>query len=178
MARAEVPIPNAVLISASEIPVASAVESGAPALASAANERIIDLRYPEFRSDVDVFYSSGALQDLQGRAVDTIISDTVGRRGYEVAVGLRPQLAERGADAPVRVDVVLDGEHAVATIDALGFTDTVAGPALEVAAIVRDRFGNPSTVDLYDVGPWAWRSAELLAAVGDIVQHRNYPARV
>lgn len=159
----------------------STVEAGllAPgATTVAANERIIDLRYPEFRSDVDVFYSSGVLQDLQRRAVDTIIADTVGRRGYEVAIGLRPDLGERLDQQPVQIDVVLDGDQAVATIDALGFTDTITGPALDVAATVQARFGEPRTVDLYDVGPWAWRSAELVAAGGDITQHRNYPARV
>jgi len=143
-----------------------------------ANERIIDLRYPEFRSHVDVFYSSGALQELQRQAVETIIANAVERTGYDVAVGLRPEADGSDADQPVRVDLVLDGERAVATIVALGFTDTIAGPTLDVAATVRRRFGDPTTVDLFDVGPWASRSAELLAAGGDIVQHRNYPARV
>jgi len=143
-----------------------------------ANERIIDLRYPGFRSDVDTFYSSGVLQDLQRQAVDTIITNAVERRGFDVAVGLRPATVDLDADSPVRVDLVLDGEHAVATVDALGFTDTTWGPALDVAAGLRSRFGVPNTVDLFDVGPWAWRTAELLAAGGDISQHRNYPARV
>lgn len=143
-----------------------------------ANERIIDLRYPEFRTDVDEFYSSGDLQNLQRRAVEAIIAGAVERRGYRVAVGLRPAATGAGVDQPVSVDVVLDGGDAVATIDALGFTDTITGPAVEIASAIRRRFGDPLVVDLYDVGPWAWRTAEQLAARGDIVQHRNYPARV
>jgi hypothetical protein len=74
--------------------------------------------------------------------------------------------------------VVLDGEQAAVTVDALGFGDTVSGPALDVAASVRQRFGHPIVVDLFDTGPWAWRTADVLAAGGDVVQHRNYPARV
>jgi GT2 family glycosyltransferase len=142
------------------------------------NERIIDMRYPEFRSNVDMFYSSGALQRLQERASSVIIGRHVERHGYRVSIGLRPRTDGSSENDPALVDVVLDGEQAVMTVDALGFGDTVSGHALDVAAAVRQRFGNPLTVDLFDVGPWAWRAAELLAAGGDVIQHRNYPARV
>jgi GT2 family glycosyltransferase len=159
----------------------STVEAGllAPgATTVAANERIIDMRYPDFRSDVDVFYSSGELQTLQRRAVDTIIADTVGRNGYRVAVGLRPVRDERPPDRSACVDVVIDGDHAVASVDALGFGEVIDGPAVEVAALVRDRFGEPTAVELFDVGPAPSLTAELLAAGGEITHHRNYPARV
>jgi hypothetical protein len=136
------------------------------------------MRYPDFRSDVDEFYSSGELQTLQRRAVDTIIADTVGRNGYRVAVGLRPVRNERTPDRSACVDVVIDGDHAVASVDALGFGEVIDGPAVEVAALVRDRFGEPTAVELFDVGPTPSLTAELLAAGGEITHHRNYPARV
>ena len=142
------------------------------------NERIIDMRYPEFRTNVDRFYSSGALQHLQERASTVIIARHVERHGYRVSVGLRPRTDATPENDPAVVDLVLDGDQAAVTVDALGFGDTVSGHALDVAASVRQRFGDPLTVDLFDVGPWAWRTAELLAAGGDVIQHRNYPARV
>lgn len=46
IAKADVPTPSAVLIKASEIPVASAMASGAPACASAANALIIPITVP------------------------------------------------------------------------------------------------------------------------------------
>lgn len=142
------------------------------------NERIIDMRYPEFRTNVDRFYSSGALQRLQERAATVIVARHVERHGYRVSVGLRPRTDATPENDPAVVDLVLDGDQAAVTVDALGFGDTVSGHALDVAASVRQRFGDPLTVDLFDVGPWAWRTAELLAAGGDVIQHRNYPARV
>jgi GT2 family glycosyltransferase len=159
----------------------STVDAGVLAAGSTTvpgNERIIDMRYPEFRTEVDAFYSSGALQRLQHRASTAVIAQCVERHGYGVSVGLRPPSREATIDAPAIVDVVLDGDQAVVTVDALGFGDTMSGPALDLAASVRQRFGDPVAVDLFDTGPWAWRTAELLAAGGDVVQHRNYPARV
>ncbi|MFM2268338.1 MAG: hypothetical protein RL757_1779, partial [Bacteroidota bacterium] len=46
MANADVPIPNAVLIKASEIPVDNATASGAPAVAIAWNDLIIPNTVP------------------------------------------------------------------------------------------------------------------------------------
>ena len=47
IANAEVPIPRAVLIKASEIPAARATESGAPAFAKAENALIIPITVPK-----------------------------------------------------------------------------------------------------------------------------------
>ena len=53
MATAELPIPKAVLISASEIPVANAVESGAPAFPNADNALIIPNTVQKKSTNVD-----------------------------------------------------------------------------------------------------------------------------
>ena len=145
-----------------------------------ANERIIDLRYPEFRTDVARFYSEGVLGELWTQATDSIISRAVTQHGYDVTVGLRPARPTSAVDRmpPVTVDVVVDDRSAHCVIDAAGFTETIDGDALDVAETIRSRFGTARQVDLYDVGPWAERTADLIAGDDAVTRHRNYPARV
>jgi GT2 family glycosyltransferase len=151
-----------------------------------ANERIIDMRHPHFREQVDAFFASDVLSGLWHEAVDAIVTSAVDRHGYGVAIGLRPQgdATRRRADTtgvpgiePI-VDVVIDGDHASAVIDVAGFTQTMTGPTVDVATRLRQRLGAPTAVDMFDVGPWADRAAHVLAADGPVMRHRNYPARV
>ena len=55
VANAELPIPKAVLIKASEIPFANATESGEPADANAANARIIPNTVPKRAIKVETY---------------------------------------------------------------------------------------------------------------------------
>jgi GT2 family glycosyltransferase len=144
-----------------------------------ANERIIDLRYPRFRHDVADFYSSGELPRLWDQATEAIIAQTAARHGYTVGVGLRPVDDSTTMQMnPVSVDLVLDDRSAHCTIDAAGFIESISGDVLDVAATVRARFGAPISVDLFDVGPWADRAADIFAGDQSVNRHRNYPARV
>ena len=52
--KADVPIPNAVLYNASEIPLESPTASAEPALASAANARIMPITVPRRPTDVEI----------------------------------------------------------------------------------------------------------------------------
>ena len=79
MANAEVPIPSAVLIKASEIPVDKATASGAPELASAENALIIPITVPKRATNVPIepiVERIGMLRSKIGisRAVDSSIS--------------------------------------------------------------------------------------------------------
>jgi GT2 family glycosyltransferase len=154
-----------------------------------ANERIIDLRHPHFREQVGAFFAADVMSGLWRQAIDAIVTRAVDRHGYGVSIGLRPPVdaggtAEPGSepaatrDIDPMVDVVIDGDTATAVIDVAGFTETISGPTVDVATQVRQRLGPPTTVDLFDVGPWADRAAHVLAGDGPVMRHRNYPARV
>lgn len=141
-----------------------------------ANERIVDLRHPEFRRQVDAFFESQVMTSLHSDAIDAIIHRSVSQSGYSVAVGLRPQAAEL-ANGPI-ADVVVDGDHATVTVNVAGFCQVRRGPAVEQVQQLRAAHGAPRCIDLYDVGPWSDRAAAVLAGDLPIVRHRNYPARV
>ena len=79
MASAPVAIPNAVLTRASEIPVDRATESGEPALARAANERIMPNTVPNSPNrvpSVEIVAMTGRFCSIEGssRAVLSSIS--------------------------------------------------------------------------------------------------------
>ena len=79
MASAPVAIPNAVLTKASDIPVDRATESGAPALAKAANERIMPNTVPNSPNrvpNVEIVAMTGRFCSIEGssRAVLSSIS--------------------------------------------------------------------------------------------------------
>lgn len=140
-----------------------------------ANERIIDLRYPDFRDEVDRFCSAGTLQDAHRQAITAVIDATLASHGVDVVVGLRPTGT---TPSPTHCDIVVAGDAAEASIDAYGFVERFAGNPLTVAQQVRDRIGAVDAVDLYDVVPWAWRVADVVAGGAPVHQRRNYPARV
>ena len=69
MASAPVAIPNAVLTRASEIPVDRATESGEPALARAANERIMPNTVPNSPNrvpSVEIVAMTGRFCSIEG----------------------------------------------------------------------------------------------------------------
>lgn len=75
------------------------------------NERIIDLRYPRFRSDVDGFLSSGILERIRSSATSRILADAARDFGYTVHLGWVDRvgsdtdmvrcIVDAGADGPM-----------------------------------------------------------------------------
>ncbi|MEE3627374.1 glycosyltransferase [Nitrospirillum sp. BR 11752] len=51
------------------------------------NEDIIDLRYPDFRKNVEAFIRSGVMNDLKEKAVDIILEQAASKFGYEIVCG-------------------------------------------------------------------------------------------
>src|SRR5256886_1604236 len=84
-----------------------------------ANERILDLRYPEFRGVVDGFLRSDALDRMRARAVDRIITEAAQRWGYSVEASWLPRPA--GDDNGVRFSVEPDGQVPAVRAEFLGF---------------------------------------------------------
>ena len=52
-----------------------------------ANEAIIDLRYPQFRSQVAAFSSSGLLEEMHTNVIKKILSEGGRQFGYRVDFG-------------------------------------------------------------------------------------------
>jgi len=115
------------------------------------------------------------LQARQRQAVSTIIDAALAGHAIDVCVGLRPVEPPPPA---VSCDVVVDRARASATINAYGFSETLAGPSTELAELLRRRIGPVAAVDMYDMGPWASRVADALAGEAVVRRHRSYPARV
>ncbi|MGE0308193.1 MAG: glycosyltransferase [Acidimicrobiia bacterium] len=139
-----------------------------------ANERIIDMRYPLFRSEVNAFAASGILDELKESAQRVILREAGRQYGYTIHVGW----LSRVTDAEV-VKVMVDpggGRPAVA-VSFKGFTDSIP-PGDDVAAAIRDYFGvEPSGLDLFASGP---HSQHLRERFPDLVTGRTvgYPERV
>lgn len=57
------------------------------------NERIIDLRYPQFRADVDTFLRSGILERTRADAMARILADAARDSGYTVHLGWLDRVA-------------------------------------------------------------------------------------
>lgn len=150
-----------------------------------ANERILDMRYPDFRSVVGEFMSSGVMADMNQRALESIIGRAVSTHGYRLAVGLRPRRVEDDADRAVRVDVALSGPGqsvAEVRITVAGFTSSFSMDAAQAATLVRTSHGAPISADVFDVGVPSEQFARSIVGdsdnAGPIHTHRNYPAHV
>ena len=154
-----------------------------------ANERIIDLKYPTFRDEVAEFGGTGTMGRLHLEAIGAIIGAASERHGHRVSVGLCPprpvDSSQSGPDGdrPVSIDVRLDGPgrgHAQATIEFAGFRSTHAAGHQEAADTLRNVYGVPRSVDVYDIGVPPEQFARSIAGDDEalITNHRNYPAHV
>ena len=154
-----------------------------------ANERIIDLKYPTFRDEVAEFGATGTMGRLHLEAIGAIIGAASERHGHRVSVGLCPprpvDSSQSGPDGdrPVSIDVRLDGPgrgHAQATIEFAGFRSTHAAGHQEAADTLRNVYGVPRSVDVYDIGVPPEQFARSIAGDDEalITNHRNYPAHV
>jgi len=141
----------------------------------AANEAVIDLRYPLFRSQVDAFLHSGLLEKARGDALERIIADAGRQFGYSIEVGWVPRAT--GGDEIVRCHVVPDTTQPVIALAFKGFHHEIEVEEMDVGGALRAFFGgDPVAVNLLDRGEVASR---LRDAFGTSVRElRNYPARV
>lgn len=139
-----------------------------------ANERIIDLRYPLFRSDVAAFAVSGVLDELHEGSQRAILQQAGRQFGYVVHCSWLPRVA-----SPDVVKVLVDPARSkpVVTVSFRGFHDRIE-VADGVAEGIRRYFGTePAGLDLFSAGP---NSQALAAAFSDVVRHvpAAYPERV
>jgi len=143
-----------------------------------ANEAIIDLRYPDFRDEVQDFEDDGVLERARDRAVRALVRDAITRFGYEVEVGWLRHPQHRG-DIP---HVLIHPDHMAAHIEVsyLGFGATVFFEDFDGPKAIREFFGTePRRVFIRDVGEQATKVEEAFVASGALLErHVDYPQRV
>lgn len=143
-----------------------------------ANEAIIDLRYPDFRDEVQGFEDDGVLERARDRAVQALVREAIGRFGYEVEVGWLRHPQHRG-DIP---HALIHPDHMAAHIEVsyLGFGATVFFEDFDGPQAIRTYFGaEPRRVFIRDVGEQATKVEEAFAASGALIErHVDYPQRV
>ncbi|HVL93735.1 MAG TPA: glycosyltransferase family 2 protein [Acidimicrobiales bacterium] len=145
----------------------------------AEHERIVDLRYPDYRRDVAAFLEADDLAPLRAKALWAVVVGGGQRWGYHVETrGLPgppsdPALAEL---ARVVVDPDRPGE---VTADYRGFRQPLHVDGDDLAGFLRSVFGGPPRrVSVYDRGglPGGW-AADFGLDV-PFVDRSGYPERV
>jgi hypothetical protein len=144
-----------------------------------ANEAILDMRFPFFRSQVDAFLSSDLLDTAWRAAARAVVVEAARQWGYilEVSWLHRPHLHE---EQLVRVSVQPDGRAPLVTMDFLGFQLTLNSSLAELDQPIIDLLGkDPVSLNVRDAGPLARALQQRLAGLGvDVVHGANYPTRV
>ncbi|MCU4185567.1 glycosyltransferase family 2 protein [Acidiferrimicrobium sp. IK] len=141
-----------------------------------ANERIIDLRYPMFRQQVEAFVYSGILQTLHRNAALRIIRDGARAYGYSLHLSWLHDLP--GDSLVPRCILRPEAHGSDLLLEFRGFSAVVplAGRSAP-EAIVEEMGGPPANIDVFDrgsaLGPL--QAAFGAAAVRD---HYSYPERV
>lgn len=116
-----------------------------------ANERIIDLRFPLFRRQVEDFAASGLLEGAIKDAHDVVIRDAGRQFGYQIVLSWLPQLATR--DDILSVALAPDGLMATATASFLGFPAQIPIDRDHPLESIRAYFGTePVGVTALDCG--------------------------
>lgn len=139
------------------------------------NERIIDLRYPTFRSQVRAFASSGILDEAQLYAIDAIIRRAGHESGYVLDVGWLPPTEAQ--DDVVHCTVAANGLEETVELRYRGFVRTMEIDAFGIGEALEEYFGRaPQAVNLHDRGHLASSLGERYPAL--TVRTGNYPARV
>ena len=141
------------------------------------HELIIDMRYPNFRSDVGALMASGLLGRLHAEALRAICHAAVREHGYSIEVGY----LGGGTSGPAPI-VTIDPStpDAPVSVKYLGFSATIEiDHRPEADAVGRQIFdfagGRPTGVNLLDRGP---RTQHLLDQLGVEQATPIYPAHV
>ena len=141
-----------------------------------ANERLIDHRYGDFRSNVQEYADSGVAEQLVEAGSERLVAQAAREHGYVVEASWFAPDEDRGE---VHFAIAPDGASRVATGTYLGFTATV-NVEPSILRSLEDLTGRlPSRVVVQDHGA---RTAELLQDARvrsiDVVDARAYPQRV
>ena len=143
------------------------------------NERIIDLRYPLFRSQVDAFIRSEILDVLHADARRKLLVDAAREWGYDVELGWSPEpSAELG-----RITVSWEDDarsRATPVARFIGFAQRIPIADGDVTTSIVDYFGRkPAAVRVLGPDQPLHDLTEAFSSLGSGVVHEiGYPARV
>lgn len=142
-----------------------------------ANEAIIDLRYPQFRQQVDAFVYSGILARAHEDALSRIVRDAAHQFGYSLEVGWVAQ-ATGGNEKDVRVCLSPDGYSNSAQVSFRGFRLDIPFDPSDAGGSVRSYFERePTIINVFDRG---LRADQIDGAFPGLVtwSKRNYPSLI
>jgi len=136
------------------------------------NEAIIDLRYPQFRQQVEGFIHSGILARAHEDALSHIVRSAARQFGYSLEVG---RVAGDGGDENnVRVCLSPGGYSSSAQVAFRGFRLDIPFDPSDAGASVRAYFERePSHISIFDQGAGSAHVDEALS--GQPLKKRNYP---
>ena len=104
-----------------------------------ANEAIIDMRYPGFRSEVEAFAATGRLEEVVSDALVALLRRAIAEQGYELVLGAAAETAPARGPT-VRLET---GESPAAlSASALGFRATFELEQLSAVGLL-ELFGQP-----------------------------------
>jgi GT2 family glycosyltransferase len=140
-----------------------------------ANEAIIDMRYPLFRSEVAAFTACGILQELHQKGPEELVRQAGRQFGYVIQVGWLPRVA---APDICRVMINPSSTSPAIVADFRGFRTVIPlGSEGDAATTIRSFFGrDPSGLDLLARGPFSQDIADAFGQAVDPVP--MYPERV
>jgi GT2 family glycosyltransferase len=143
-----------------------------------AHEAVIDMRYPDFRDEVQAFADTGLLQDASERAVRALVRGGLDARGYDVEVGWLAREPEFGARPHCFVHPGSLAAHI--EISYLGFRRWVTFDDGDGPGAIRAFFGaDPARVLIRDIGPQADRVERAFGGDSTSIDRRvAYPQSV
>lgn len=141
-----------------------------------ANEAIIDLRYPQFRQQVEAFVYSGILTRAHEDALSRIVQGAARQFGYSLEIGWIANSDESEKD--VRVCLSPDGYSSSAQVSFRGFRLDIPFDPKDAGGSVRAYFDrDPTIINVFDRGV---RSQQIDEAFPGRVtwSKRNYPSLI
>jgi GT2 family glycosyltransferase len=136
------------------------------------NEAIIDLRYPQFRQQVEGFIHSGILARAHEDALSHIMRSAAQQFGYSLEVG--PVAGNGTNENNVRVCLSPGGYSSSAQVAFRGFRLDIPFDPSDAGASVRAYFERePSNINVFDRGAGSTHHDEALPGQ---LHKRNYPS--
>jgi GT2 family glycosyltransferase len=144
-----------------------------------AHERIIDLRYPLFREQVNGFINSEILDLLRNSARRAIMTRAAGEMGYQVYLGLLNPQSETSGPL-VTFERLYGSLIPVATFRGFRMELPASAPGGDLLSSVTDFFGrSPDSVRLADHSPLSSQVADELTRGGlELETDLGYPIHV